>query len=250
MEDIYDIIEKYVNGELSGKELEEFEKKLDSDSALASEVQLFREAKESLADQFIHQEEEAALKETLSQVSAPHFEENKTPKNVFSLRRRHWLAAAGAAAAILALVIFRPWQASLYDQYSQFPLAAFTEQGGANEADLAQAQQAFNQEDYPEALNIFQSYLNEEEHKDDPQIQLYKGLCHLALEEYSQAEAIFQSLQNGNSAYKNDGTWYLAMTFLKQKEWGKVRELLPQIPENSSRRKDAQRLLRKISGKK
>ncbi len=250
MEDRYEIIEKYVNGELSAQELAAFEEKLKTDPDLASEVQLFRQAKESLTDHFQHEGEEIALKETLAEVSMPYFKEEKKPVKALSLTRRYWWIAAGAAAAILVLLVFQPWQGSLYDQYGQFPMAAFTEQGATEGAELSEAQQAFNQGDYSIALEIFNAYLEQESNKDDIEIQFYSGLCHLALESYTQAETSFQAIHAGSSAYKNEGTWFLAITSLKQKEWERTRELLLQIPEESSRRSEAQRLLRKIAGKK
>lgn len=249
MEDLYTTIEKFINGELYGQELDEFEKKLQSDPSLAEEVKLFKQAKESLSDHFTHQEEESALNASLSEISPAYFKEKNKQATIIPLIKKYGLATAGIAAAVAILIIFNPLQASLYDRFAEFPTAAFIEQGGSEEAELVPAQQAFNREDYEVARELFQQYLGQENNKDDVEIQLYLGLCHLALEDFTSATEVFQSIHSGSSTYKNEGTWYLAMTFIRQKEWRKCRELLEQIPEGSSRKSKAQRLLKKISEK-
>ena len=249
MEDLYTTIEKYISGELSGQELAAFEKKLKTDASLAEEVKLFKQAKESLADHFVHEEEESALKATFAEVSPAFFKENKKQARIIPLIRKYGLPATGIAAAILILIVFNPLQGSLYNQFGEFPTAAFIEQGGAAESELVQAQQAFNQEEYTTARNIFRQHLDQEVNNNDVEIQLYLGLSHLALEEYTPATDIFQTIQSGSSAYKNEGIWFLALTALKQKDWEKCSVLLEQIPEGSSRREDAERLLEKIRRK-
>ncbi len=249
MEDKYQNIEKYVNGDLSGQELVDFEKRLEEDDSLAEEVKLFRQVKESISDQLVHEQDEESLKGTLTEIGSQFFEEKKKEATIRPLFRRFLLPATGIAAAILLLIIVRPFQGSLYNQFGQMPTAAFIEQGNAQEANLLQAQQAFNQKDYQAAKDVFQQYLTRESNKDDVEIQFFLGLSHLELEEYAQAESIFQSLHEGNSAYKNEGTWYLALNFLKQKNRVKCREYLELIPEATSHYDEAQILLRKIRNK-
>lgn len=249
MEDLYITIEKYINGELSDSQLKDFENQLESDPALAEEVKLYKQAKESLTDHFVHEEEESALKATLAEVSPAYFADKNKQAKIIPLIKKYGLAAAGIAAAVLVLVVFNPLQTSLYDRFAEFPTAAFIEQG-ISATDLSQAQQAFNSGEYAAARDIFQRYLEQEDNKDDVEIQFYLGLCHLALEDLTAATEIFQSIHSGNSAYKYEGTWYLAMTFLKQKEWDKCRDLLQQIPEGSNRKADSEGLLYKIKKRK
>jgi len=246
MEDLHTTIERYVNGELSGQELAELEKRLESDSDLAAEVQLFKQAKDSLSDQFVHEEAENNLKATLQEVSPSYFQEKKKQARIIPLLRRYGLPAAGIAAAVALILIFQPFQASLYDQYKQLPTASFIEQSEPEQADLAAAQQAFNQKDYSTALDIFQQYLAQKANQDDVEIRFYAGLCHLELDQLSEARTIFESLQSGNSVYKNEGSWYLAMTYLKEKNWEKCREYLRQIPEGTERWEEARVLLKKL----
>lgn len=246
MEDLHTTIERYVDGELSGQELAEFEKRLESDSDLAAEVQLFQQAKASLSDQFVHEEAENNLKATLQEVSPSYFQEKKKQARIIPLLRRYGLPAAGIAAAVVLILIFQPFQGSLYDQYKQLPTASFIEQSASDLADLAAAQQAFNQKDYATALNIFQQYLNEEANRDDVEIRFYTGLCHLELDQLSPARSIFESLHAGNSVYQTEGTWYLAMTYLKEEDWERCVEYLRQIPEGTERWEEAQRLLSKL----
>ena len=60
---------------------------------------------------------------------------------------------------------------------------------------------------------------------------------------YNKAKTTFESIHLGTSAYKGEGTWYLAMTLLKQSKVTEANSYLQTIPQGADRYDQAQELL-------
>lgn len=248
MNELYDIIDRYLGGELQGKELSDFERRMQTDAEFAGEVELYKRLKGSLSAKFKYVAEELALEKTLQNMGSEYFSEKEKPSaRVVPLSRRRWLAVASAAAAMIALLIWQPWQQSLYKQYAHHPIAELIEKGASAEVDLSEAEDAFNKKDYKTALPIFRQYLQEEENKEDIEVLIFSGICQLELGEYEEAQSVFNLIYQGKSAYKSEGVWYLALLALKRDDINKSRQYLLLIPEDSDRFQEAQRLLSAIN---
>lgn len=241
MENIDIIIEQYVSGELSGPELRDFEQRLQQDESLRREVSLHKTAEAHLRQHFRNREKEEALAAQLQSISSEFFREEKKsePKGrIVSLRRTVALTIAAAAAVIL--LVWAPWQSSLYERYATHPVAAFT-QMSSSAGNLPQAEHAFNAGDYAAAAAALESYLKNK--PDNAEARYFLGICYLETGQYGRAEVIFRELSEGDSAYKNEGLWYLGLTALRQDDRGRAREYLLQIPAGSDRYGQARTLL-------
>jgi hypothetical protein len=62
----------------------------------------------------------------------------------------------------------------------------------------------------------------------------------------SEAEKIFTALYNGQSAFKYEAAFYLAVTYLKDGNKAASREWLQKIPADATNYGKAQELLRKL----
>ena len=233
-EEWYEKIEDYIKGKLPEQEKAAFEQQLSVDQVLAEEVALYRDMMQSVSTHADLDEKKAVLQQTLDTVGAKYFNAEQKPQaRIIPLRRRALIAITGVAAAILLALFFWPQgQSALYDQYAQHPTAAWTEMGDASPTLLQQAEQAYNDKDYAQANRLLQDYLVTD--PDNQRVLFYKGICALELDNYDAAIEAFDEIHSGSSAFQSNGTWYLALTYLKQNQKDKVIEYLVLIGEESA----------------
>lgn len=247
MEEQYQIFEKYISGGMEQEELASFEARLKNEPELAEELELFRNVSESMSAKFRHEENTVALKKTLHVAGEKHFQmtEEKPEAKVVSMGRRRLLTRLAATAAILLLLfVWSPWKKSLYEQYSTHAPLALAERSGSGSFDFSNAENAFNSGNYQVALDELKNYFKQ--NPNDLEVEFHLGICLLELNQFDDADVIFGKLNAGNSIFKTEGTWYLALSNLKQNKNEEARKYLTQIPEDSDRYQQAQELLSKI----
>lgn len=109
---------------------------------------------------------------------------------------------------------------------------------------ISKTQTAFNTKNYEEALEhltvLSNIYLN------DVEIKLYRGICLLELDNYFEAEAIFDKISTGNNNFNDEAIWYKGLSLLKQKKYLQTKKILKQISITSSYYTLAQKLLKKL----
>lgn len=260
----YEKIEQYIEGKLEGEALAEFEAKLLTDKDLAEEVALYKDVNMTLTSVYAHEHEDAALAETFSQLGRKYFTESATTiqepdstkikqdnTKVVPLRPAQkekttkqwsgfrWLrpAIGLAVVALIALLIWQPWQSSLVDTYYEPYALNIIARNGDKEA-LAKAEKAYQSGDYAAALPVFEQYPTNVE------VQLAKGNAAYNLGKLDLAASTFQQIASGNSIYTSTANWYLALTYLKQEKLAEAKIILQKIPNNSEYYDKAQKLLK------
>lgn len=242
----YRRIEEYLKKRLSPREEQAFEARLRQDSDLAAEVEWQQEMMEFLR----RQADREALKAKLSAIGDKYLEPEPSRKTtgakIFRIGRRPWLVAASVAVLITAtmLVFLLTDSRTLYQQYSQHPSLSLTEMSTQTGYDLAAAEQAFNNGDYPVAERELAEYLTQ--NPSDTLALLYRGISLLELGRIQPAREIFEAIRNGSSDLKDLGTWYLALSYVKENDRENARQVLEQLPQRSERYSSARELLKKL----
>lgn len=226
-------IDQYLKGELSEPEIKAFEQQMQSDKDFAYEVKLQETAIETVQYANFMTKVEGVRQEIAGDTTRPK-ENASQPSGVRWLRPLLGLAVA----AMIALLIWQPWQGSLVDRYYT-PIALDITQMSDGEQELQQAQEAYNSGDYTEALPIFEKYPN------NTKVQLAKGNAEYNLKKIDAAVATFQKIASGNSEDKYAANWYLALTYLKQGQPEKAKIALGEI-KSGKYYDDAQKLLKKV----
>ncbi|MFH6986643.1 tol-pal system YbgF family protein [Flavobacterium collinsii] len=235
-EERYIVFDQYLQEEMTAEERDSFEKQLSEDHELASEFETFKEVQLQLRNKFEHEEEREAFAANLTKVSEKHFNANK-PKVV---RMRPWYFAAAASIIILfGLFFFDYNQTPEFEDFNHPETASFVERGDTDET-LKQAEKAFNEGKYVLAIPFFEELLSENK---TAEMQYFYGISLLEEDHYKQAEAIFNELKSGTSAYKEKAKWYLALSKLKQKDYNGCREILQTISQDYENYDDVQELL-------
>lgn len=237
------LLDDYLAGLLSDEERQAVETRLQTDEAFAAELALRREMQAFLRQR----ERRTALAADLARLGDAHF---STTRSEAGIRRlplwRRPLMVAAASVAVLAVVItvlsllLRP---NLYEQYAQHPLLSLTEMSGQG-PDLSRIEQDFNSGDYQAAETGLERYLTQ--HPEDQMARLYLGIALLELDRYAEAADLFTAIQGSGSDLADTAVWYLALTYVKQKDRETARRYLQQIPAGSEWYEKAQRLLARL----
>ena len=222
------LIERYLAQELAGEALADFRRRLKSEEALAAELALYEEVDMRLA---------AMQKEAIKTEWKAFLDENAPSTAASKKLRPLYMLSAMAAAVLLLFGIYWTLLRStpgplLADNYWQ-QTADFSYQGterstadspAKNQA-LKKAYENFNKKDYAGAKEILATLSTP-----TSEMLLLTGACAYYLEDYAEAKATFQQILD-TPAYlsKDEASWYLALTHLKQGEVAPAKALLETI---------------------
>jgi tetratricopeptide (TPR) repeat protein len=255
------LLNDYFNGLLSPEDARAVETRAASDPAFGEEFDL-RRAMEVFPRRAAHRQ---ALKDTLATVETDFFgeetgeaglkavavhrdngreEAKQHPAMTAWVSRRRWLAVAASVALAVAAIWFvaRPGPTS-YRRYAQHTPLSLTVRGD-NERSAADAERYFAAGEYADALAALNRFL--EENPDDISAQLYTGICLIEIGRPAEARSVLAPVAAGASALRGEATWYIALSFLKEKNTEACKAELLKIAPADDRYGRAQELLQAI----
>ena len=246
----YDMISRYLDGAMNEEEVKAFEEQMQGDTDLKNEVDLYRDVNETLQMQLHPGENEVALRNTLEGMRSQYFAKeviSERPKGrIISMSRTRWVAALAAVfIGIVMLTIWSPWKKEgLYQQYASIQMPGATERGTRGDSILKQATEDFNNKKFAAAIPSFESIL-----KNDPQnsfVNYYYAIALLENGQTQQSRDQFTQLFNGNSLFRYDAAFYMALSYLKEKDNANCKIWLNEIPADAGLYGRAQELLKKL----
>ena len=202
--------ESYLKNELTEIEKIAFEEKLQSDADFKQEFEIYKALETSLSSKFKNEESEQELRKTLTSLGAQFIKEEVTTKKktkLISLFNYKKLMVAASIALLISFFIFKNGN-PVYSDFANHTNLEFTVRGDNNQT-ITNAETAFNAKNYKTAFA--QLTVLEAQFPNDIEIQLYKGICLLEMDKFSQADTIFETISRGNSAFLTKATWYKAL---------------------------------------
>ena len=240
----YDIINQYLDGIMNATERAAFEKLMQQDEGLKNEVTLLKDINETLKIKLQPGENEKALRNTMNELHEEHFGVKEKAK-IIPFRRSRWMVAAAAVFIItMILSVWQPWQKSLFQQYAAVEMPAVSERGAGEDIRLRQATEFFNNNNFTSAIPLFKLIL-----KDDPQntfVQYYYAIALLQNGEVENSRKELTLLYNGASLFKNDAAFYIALSYLREKNKAACATWLNKIVTDAGIYSRAQELLKKL----
>lgn len=237
-----ELINGYFESTLSQDQLEEVNRLLETDSEFVSEFEFQKELQVSLK-----KEERQDIKEMLSNLAA---EKAKPETKVFQLRP--WLAAA----SIALLVGLGSWflffnssdlnTAELYaSNFTPYDNVIHPIERGNQLEDLkTQAFTAYENEEYPEALELFKELHAKQ---NDSYIDFYSAMVLMQLNKQEQAIPLLEGYIEKEGELADRASWYLALAYLKIGDIAKSKEQLNVlVKKNGFKAKTAEELLDKL----
>ncbi len=241
-------IEKYIDGELAGKELLNFEELISTNSSLNRDYRLSLEINKSIVEDDVMQ-----LRETLDYMYNENVKIKRSP-NTFAKRKVFY--AAASIALLLAIGGFyknftdgKMSGSSIYDKYYQPYEVSVTYRSGNTEVDkvFLSALQKYEEREYEKAMVLFEQLL--EIKKNDMALNLYSGITYMEEKEYQNASNSFNNIiDNKNNLFVEQAKWYLSLCYVITEDKENAITLLNElVQEESYYKKDAKHILREIN---
>ena len=217
-------IYRYLNGEMSGEELAEFEAKMQGDASMREEVAfsktLFQHANEI----------DPRDLETISQGANAYFEERaleaKRP-------RRRWVMGIAAGIALLCVVGYLLWPSSKSTdsifQEAFSPMENLISSMGA----AADGMYAYDQGDFSTAAEKLAQVPTQDEMYNG--MQVYLGISLLGSGQAKEAAEVLErhlASTSGQPLFEKDAQWYLALAWLKMSDVEQAKKHLQGIAED------------------
>ena len=236
------LFEDYLQNALPEKERLSFENRLKEDPAFDQEFTLYKNINGFLENKF--SKERKSLENTLKNQRKLYSNSQSRQKQTKVVAINRWYIGVAASFLVLIGVYFFAFNNSIsYDDYAFSNTITLVERNSDNTL-LKNAEIAFNNKDYKEAVGYFTQILKE--NPENNQILFYKGVALVETNNYTAAELVFTKLQQSQSIYKNKALFYLALSKLKQKDYDGCKKILETLPETAEDFKKAQEILEKL----
>ena len=243
------ILQKYLDNELSEKELARFEQELNASPELLVDLDLYKEVDEAIADT-----EVLDFRTQLTDLRE-ETRRSETGKRVFRFTRP-WHYAASAALALLvaiglATVLGRPLSNNdLFAKYMKPYELVLTNRSADSQTTtflMSKAQEHYLNSEYEAAITYFDEVL--ELNANMMEADFYMGMSHLEIEQHQEAsESLIRVIEHDDNLYIQKAEWYLAGCLLAMEETDQARRKLASIASTSSHyyRDDAAKILKRM----
>ena len=235
----------YVNGDMTGADQQKFEQQLQRDKTLQEQVQQYRQVLAALRIRLAPDEQDQAFSHTLHALNEEYFgpaEESIRPVGIYI----KWACAAAAVAIVLIITLFHPWrQNDLYTEYTTLQMIPSAERGDHTDTLLQQAATAFNNKQFGLAQKDLEAA-----HKLEPDnalIQFYYAVSLVETGDHHTGQPLLEHVYAGNSVFKYDAAYFLALSYLKINNKNACRQWLQKIPSGTNRYAQAQSLISLIT---
>ncbi|MDD7888290.1 hypothetical protein [Flavivirga sp. 57AJ16] len=238
----YILFESYLSKELSRDEIAAFEARLKNESDFNQAFNTYKELSAFLEHKFENEAASTGFQNNLKAISNTYFEKQETTKEALHFKPWHY-AIAASVVLLMGIFTFNNFSNPTFNDYNNYEVISLTVRGGQDEL-LKTAENAFNDKDFAKAEIVFGQLLALD--GSNKEWQLYRGVALLELDEFDEAEGLFNKLSNEASVYKNKAAWYLALSKLKQKDYNACLKILRSIPEDAEDYEQAQKLIKKL----
>ncbi len=241
------LLNDYFNGLLTAAEAQQVRERVATESEFAEEFSL----REAMAEYPGRAAKRKTFKGILASVEKEFFQQGNAesiapaPVMIAKLNWKRWAAAVAAGLVLLLSAVWFFNQTGLpeYRQYAQHAPLSLTVRGQAD-ASINKAEKAFADKDYTEALNALDQIVAA-----DPgniTAQLYRGICLLELDRAAEARAALAPIALGQSALRSEANWYIALSYLKEKNYEACKSNLQYIESGADHYEESRDLIKKL----
>lgn len=259
-EEIYEAIEDYLNGTLVGNDLKNFEARLQSDTELVAQVELFREMDDAIGDKEVLNFQEMVQAEGVVFLENSSPEEKTQTPNIakrINLARRYFLVAASILFLITSALIYwnmqsgaMPTGSELFAQYHEVYDLNQNVRGidASTDPKFQSGLQQYQAKNYSAAANIFQELATSNETDMVLAFSLGSAYLNQQTPNLNLASQQFEKIMtDGQSIYVPRAKWYQAMIHLKEENLEKAKPLLEDLAKSKdSFGEKASKILEKI----
>lgn len=239
----YILFESYLSGELENSDIVQFEQRLEKDLEFNQSFITYKEMSSFLSNKFKNEDASKDFEQNLKKISEAHFNSTKTNRDSKKESTRfnfYKIAMAACVLLFIGLFTFNQFSKPSYGDFNNYESISLTVRGKQNDL-LKKAEEAFNSKDFATANSAFEELLTLDQN--NAELKMYSAISYIELNNFPSAEALLNSLKDGNSAFKNTAIWYLGLSKLKQKKNEECISVLKTIPENADEYEQAKALI-------
>ena len=251
-------VARYLEGDMEQQERDAFEARLSQDPELQELIIQYKDIHQTLKMKIAPQEADLQVRETLATMNKKHFKSEAIeddsyvaltqagmPKGAKVVSFKPYLKWVSIAAVlIIGLFVWAPWSSSLYDQYSYSKQMTVAERGADEQDKLTKAAVLFNEGDYAGARKLLQQECMMS--PQNPLLAYYFAITLIETGQEYEARTVLINLYNGESAFKYDAAFYVALSFVKQNDHKQALGWLAKIPGDNVNFGKAQSLMQKL----
>lgn len=234
---------RYVEGDMDAAERAGYETQMENDADLQQHLVDYNYIHQSLKAKLAPDREDLLFRDTLSKFNDQYFKEKPVAKTVSLKPYINWLTAV-AAVLFLGLLIWAPWQASLYESFAGNSQMAVAERGAEKETTLDKAAGFYNVKDYESAKILLQKEYTT--HPENAMVTYYYGKTLIETKAIAQGRVLLNNIYNGESAFKYDAAYAVALSYLKEDNKEACKIWLQKIPAGTTHYEKAKELESKL----
>ncbi len=247
MENKFDLIERYLNGEMPVKEQTEFEDLLRADKELMNEFLFRRKINEAISEDDIMK-----LREKLNEIVNPTIKLFPSAKSKLMFSS---VAAVFIAFVVIGSIYLFPTQnldknrifQSYYSPYPTVSNIRSSEEHTSEELLLFKALESYEKGNYTLSVEYFHEILGQD--SSNKMAMFYTAICEIERNNLSQSENYLNSLiSKNNHIFWEQSHWYLALVYLKQEDYEMAEFIFTKIiEENMDKKTEAEAISRDLN---
>jgi len=243
-------VARYLEGDMELQEKEKFETLVGTDPELQGLLAEYKNVHQTLKMKIAPSEVDQQVNATLSSLNKQYFagenpittEVKHTPLVVSLKPYLKWMSVA--AVLIISLLVWAPWSANLYEKYAISKEMSVVERGEGNKNNLEMAADLYNAGKFAAAAGILQKEY--ELKPDNSLVAYYYAVSLIETGSVEGARTILTKIYNGESVFKYDAAYYIALSYIKEKNNQEALAWLAKIPQGTSNYDKAQELTKKL----
>jgi len=240
----FELIERYIDGDLNAEETKTVEQLIASDPDFKNEYNLRLNVNKAIGEKDIME-----LRYKLSMI---HRQETSHSIGIIRhLFEKKWHLVA-ASITILAIIgsfllnnLNNQGSDQLFEKYYSSENAVFTTRSGENpeNSDLTVGLQKFQKQNYNEAINLLKK------NRDNVVSQYYLGISYIETKQFTEAKAAFHYiLEQESNLFTEQAQWYKGLCLLKLDQLEDAKQLFTDIiNSNSIYNNNASEILKKLN---
>jgi tetratricopeptide (TPR) repeat protein len=218
----------YVMQALPEAEKQSFEAQLKEHAAVQEIVQLGREATEWLYRALTPDNTRRELTQILTDMRQRWFYGKERDMNRMGL---YVMGITVLAIIIASLLFISPWHKDVYRQFAPTEMVHEHIPNNDTSTLLHLASQHFNRGRFNRAVQLLNQVLQMD--PSNTYARYYRGICLLEINQLAPARTDLQAVYESNSPYRYDAAFYMALSYLKERDKQQSVEWLLKIPEQA-----------------
>ncbi|MES2827779.1 MAG: hypothetical protein V4687_06485 [Bacteroidota bacterium] len=243
-------VARYLEGDMELEEKLAFENRMREDELLSKDVEEYKQIHHLLKINVAPDDHDKQVAMTLNVMNKQYFKEQHTgnanlrPKAKVITITTYLKYISIAAVLVIGLLVWAPWSENLYKQYRISTTMSVLERGSNGRSRISEGAALYNKGDFKEAKRILQNeYML---YPQNPLLAYYFSIILIENDKAPEARTILLNLYQGESVFKFDAAYYIALSYVKEENQAEAIQWLKKIPGTNANYKKAIELIGKL----